>query len=162
MSDATIDALPAAEQGMVAETELKAGALGLPSVLMQGVTAIAPAIAILYSFQFIVGLAGTAAPWVYVAAMVIVFMTAVSLVSLARAFPSAGSYFTFVSRTVHPRAGFMSGWMYWAGAAKRMISSGTTGNGTPTSNSGIPMRPGSRAISRASAAHTMTQPPAIA
>src|SRR5436190_8811646 len=112
MSDATIDALPAAEHGMVAETELKAGALGLPSVLMQGVTAIAPAIAILYSFQFIVGLAGTAAPWVYVAAMVIVFMTAVSLVSLARAFPSAGSYFTFVSRTVHPRAGFMSGWMY--------------------------------------------------
>jgi len=79
---------------------------------MQGVTTIAPAIAILYSFQFIVGLAGTAAPWVYVAALVIVLMTAVSLVSLARAFPSAGSYYTFVSRTVHPRAGFMSAWMY--------------------------------------------------
>jgi amino acid transporter len=112
MSDTTFDALPAEEHGMVAETELKAGALGLPAVLMQGVTTIAPAIAILYSFQFIVGLAGVAAPWVYIAASVIVIMTAVSLVSLARAFPSAGSYFTFVSRTVHPRAGFMSGWMY--------------------------------------------------
>jgi amino acid transporter len=112
MSDATFDALPAAERGMVAETELKAGALGLPSVVMQGITTIAPAIAILYSFQFIVGLAGLAAPWVYVAAMVIVIMTAVSLVALARAFPSAGSYFTFVSRTVHPRAGFLAGWMY--------------------------------------------------
>jgi amino acid transporter len=112
MSDTTFDVLPAEERGMVAETELKAGALGLPAVLMQGVTTIAPAIAILYSFQFIVGLAGTAAPWVYIAASVIVIMTAVSLVALARAFPSAGSYFTFVSRTVHPRAGFMSGWMY--------------------------------------------------
>jgi amino acid transporter len=112
MSDTTFDVLPAEERGMVAETELKAGALGLPAVLMQGVTTIAPAIAILYSFQFIVGLAGTAAPWVYIAASVIVTMTAVSLVALARAFPSAGSYFTFVSRTVHPRAGFMSGWMY--------------------------------------------------
>jgi amino acid transporter len=112
MSDATIDALPAAESGMVAQTDLKAGALGLPSVVMQGITTIAPAIAILYSFQFIVGLAGVSAPWVYVAAMVIVIMTAVSLVALARAFPSAGSYFTFVSRTVHPRAGFLAGWMY--------------------------------------------------
>jgi amino acid transporter len=112
MSDATLDFLPADERGMVAETELKAGALGLPAVLMQGVTTIAPAIAILYSFQFIVGLAGTAAPWVYVTAAAIVLMTAVSLVSLARAFPSAGSYYTFVSRTVHPRAGFLAGWMY--------------------------------------------------
>ena len=112
MSEGTLDVLPAAERGMVAETELKAGALGLPAVVMQGITTIAPAIAILYSFQFIVGLAGVAAPWVYVAAVVIVLMTAVSLVSLARAFPSAGSYFTFVSRTVHPRAGFIAGWMY--------------------------------------------------
>jgi amino acid transporter len=112
MTEGTFDVLPAAERGMVAQTELKAGALGLPAVLMQGVTTIAPAIAILYSFQFIVGLAGVAAPWVYVAAMVIVIMTAVSLVALARAFPSAGSYFTFVSRTVHPRAGFLAGWMY--------------------------------------------------
>jgi amino acid transporter len=112
MSEGTLDVLPAAESGMVADTELKAGALGLTSVVMQGVTTIAPAIAILYSFQFIVGLAGVAAPWVYVAAVVIVLMTAVSLVSLARAFPSAGSYFTFVSRTVHPRAGFLAGWMY--------------------------------------------------
>ena len=102
----------AGEQHMVAQTELKAGALGLPAVIMQGVTTIAPAIAILYPFQFIVGLAGVAAPWVYVAALAIVLMTAVSLVSLARAFPSAGSYYTYVSRTVHPRAGFMSAWIY--------------------------------------------------
>jgi len=74
-----------------AHTDLKAGALGLPAVVMQGVTTIAPAIAILYSFQFIVSLAGVSAPWVYIAALVIVLMTAVSLVSLARAFPSAGS-----------------------------------------------------------------------
>jgi len=112
MSDATFDALPAAEHGMVAQTDLRAGALGLPAVVMQGITTIAPAIAILYSFQFIVGLAGVAAPWVYIAAMAIVIMTAVSLVALARAFPSAGSYFTYVSRTVHPRAGFLAGWMY--------------------------------------------------
>ena len=102
----------AGEQHMVAQTELKAGALGLPAVIMQGVTTIAPAIAILYSFQFIVGLAGVAAPWVYIVAMAIVLMTAVSLFSLARAFPSAGSYYTYVSRTVHPRAGFMSAWIY--------------------------------------------------
>jgi hypothetical protein len=36
----------------VAQTELKPGAIGLPGVLMQGVTAIAPAIAGLLTIQF--------------------------------------------------------------------------------------------------------------
>jgi amino acid transporter len=34
------------------------------------------------------------------------------LVQLARLFPSAGGYFTYVSRTLGPRAGFLTGWAY--------------------------------------------------
>jgi amino acid transporter len=113
MAESFVPAAPAAaDRPLVAETQLKAGALRLPEVVMQSVTQIAPAIAIPYSFQFIVGLAGVAAPWVYVAAFAIVCMTAVSLSALARAFPSAGGYFTYVSRTVHPRAGWMTSWLY--------------------------------------------------
>ena len=41
-----------AEQHTVAETELKAGAIGLPGVLMIGVTAIAPAIAGMFTIPF--------------------------------------------------------------------------------------------------------------
>ena len=43
----------AESQHTVAETQLKAGAIGLPGVLMQGVTAIAPAIAGLFTIPFI-------------------------------------------------------------------------------------------------------------
>jgi hypothetical protein len=44
-----------ATQHTVAQTELKAGAIGLPGVLMQGVTSIAPAIAGLFTIPFIAG-----------------------------------------------------------------------------------------------------------
>jgi amino acid transporter len=113
MSESIAGPAPAAaKRPLVAETELRAGALRLPEVVMQSITHIAPAIAILFSFQFIVGLAGVAAPWVYVAAIAIVLITAVSMTQLARAFPSAGGYYTYVSRSVHPRAGFLASWAY--------------------------------------------------
>ncbi len=43
-----------------------------------------------------------------------------------------------------------------------MISMAAAGNGTPTSSSVTPIRPASRTISRLSAAHASTQPPAMA
>ena len=62
MADTLSGGGPDATQHTVAETDLKAGAIGLPGVLMQGVTSIAPAIAGLFTIPFIASLAGTAAP----------------------------------------------------------------------------------------------------
>ena len=44
------------------ETELRAGALKLPSVLMQGITHIAPAVGIVLTIQLITSLAGVTTP----------------------------------------------------------------------------------------------------
>jgi amino acid transporter len=93
--------------------QLKRGALGLPAVIMQGVTHIAPAFAVLLSLQFAVQQAGVTAPLTYLAAFVVVLLLAVTLAQLARHLPSAGGYFTFVSRTVSPRTGFLVGWIYF-------------------------------------------------
>ena len=98
---------------LVARTELKAGALRLPEVLMQSVTLVAPAIATLFSFGFIVGFAGVNAPLAFAIVLVIALMLAFSLSLLARGFPSAGGYFTYISRAVHPRAGMFTGWLYF-------------------------------------------------
>jgi len=43
---------------------------------------------------------------------VIVLALGMCLVQLAKHFPSAGGYFTYVSRTVGPRLGFLTGWMF--------------------------------------------------
>src|SRR5260370_32853993 len=50
---------------LVVPTELKAGALSLPEVLMQSVTTIAPAIAALFFTPVVVGLAGLTSPLAY-------------------------------------------------------------------------------------------------
>jgi amino acid transporter len=96
---------------VVAKTELRAGALGLPAVLMQAVAMIAPAYTIIVSFQFAVTLVGLAVPVAFFIAMVILLMLTVSVSQLAVAFPSAGGFYTYLSRTLHPRVGFMSGWI---------------------------------------------------
>lgn len=102
----------ATDQILVEGEQLKHGALGLPSVIMQGVTHIAPALAILFSLQFCVQEAGVTAPLTYLAAFLIVMVLAVVLTQLARQFPSAGGYFTYVSRTVNARTGFMVAWLF--------------------------------------------------
>src|SRR5215213_10406016 len=106
-------------QGPVAgaETEgpnglLRRGALGLPAAVMQGVSHIAPAVGMVLTLQFITSLAGVTAPLAYALAFVIVLTLGVVLTQLAKHLPSAGGYYTYVSKTVHPRAGFLVSWLY--------------------------------------------------
>lgn len=98
---------------MVSRTELRAGALRLSDVLMQGITHIAPATALLFTIQFTTSNAGVTAPFAYLSAFLIVVVLGVCLMQLARHLPSAGGYYTYVSRTVHPRAGFLASWLYF-------------------------------------------------
>src|SRR5262249_17982738 len=92
---------------------LRRGALRLPAVLMQGIGHTAPATAILLTLPLTVSYAGVAAPLAYLLAFVVVVMLGVGLTQLARHLPSAGGYYTYVSRTVHPRAGFLTAWLFF-------------------------------------------------
>ncbi len=92
--------------------ELRAGALKLPAVLMQGITHIAPAVALLV-IPFISSHAGVTSPLAFVIAFGIILTLGISLTQIARHLPSAGGYYTYVSRTVHPRAGFLTAWLYF-------------------------------------------------
>ncbi len=93
-------------------TELREGAVGLPGVLMQGIATIAPAFAILASFVFIVGFAGIVTPWAYLFGGALLAMQALSSAQLARVFPSAGGWYTWIARALHPRAGFFAGVLF--------------------------------------------------
>src|SRR5437667_1140496 len=96
---------------MTTETQLRSGALRLSGVLMQGITHTAPATAVLFTVQFTASYTGVTAPLAYLIAFLIVLMLGVSVTQLARHLPSAGGYYTYVSRTIHPRAGFLTSWL---------------------------------------------------
>jgi amino acid transporter len=93
-------------------TELREGAVGLPGVLMQGIATIAPAFAILASFVFIVGFVGIVTPWAYVFGGALLALQALSAAQLAKVFPSAGGWYTWIARALHPRAGFFAGVLF--------------------------------------------------
>src|ERR1700716_2266600 len=99
-------------QARAAETPPKAGASGGAGAVMQNVTHIAPAIAAFFFTATIVSFSGARAPLAYLLGFLVVLALGMCLVQLAKRFPSAGGYFTYVSRTVGARAGFLTGWMF--------------------------------------------------
>ena len=102
----------AAGKDYVAVTDLKPGAVGLAGAVMQNITHIAPAIAAFFFTQTLVSFAGGQAPLAYLVGLIIVIPLGVCLMELAKKFPSAGGYFTYVSRTLGPTMGFLTAWVF--------------------------------------------------
>jgi amino acid transporter len=94
------------------KTELRENAVGLPGMLMQGIATIGPSFAILASFVFIVGYAGLSTPWAFLFGGILLGLQALSASQLARVFPSAGGWYTWIARAFHPRAGFFAGVLF--------------------------------------------------
>ncbi|MFN8631828.1 MAG: APC family permease [Chloroflexota bacterium] len=93
-------------------SDLERNAIGALGATMQAITHISPAIAAFFYTQFVVSLAGITAPIAYLIGFVLVLMLGNSLVQLSKHLPSAGGYYTYVSRAIHPRMGFLTSWMY--------------------------------------------------
>jgi amino acid transporter len=93
-------------------TELRENAVGLPGMLMQGIATIGPSFAILASFVFIAGFAGIVTPWAFLFGGILLGLQALSAAQLAKVFPSAGGWYTWIARAFHPRAGFFAGVLF--------------------------------------------------
>ncbi|HEY7938153.1 MAG TPA: APC family permease [Candidatus Limnocylindrales bacterium] len=94
------------------KTDLQEDAIGLLGATMQAITHISPAIAAFFFTQFVIQQAGITAPLAYVAGFLIVLLLGNTLIQLSKHLPSAGGYYTYVSRAVSPRAGFLTSWMF--------------------------------------------------
>lgn len=94
------------------KTDLREGTVGLPGMLMQGIATIAPAFAILASFVFTVSLAGIVTPWAYLLGGAVLVLVAITSSQLAKEFPSAGGWYTWIARSLNPQAGFFAGWIF--------------------------------------------------
>jgi amino acid transporter len=93
-------------------TSLRANTIGLTGVLFQSITTMAPASAVAFSLGAAIPFTGGALPLATVIALVVCILVAINIGSLAKHLPSAGSYFTFVSRALGPQAGWMTGWLF--------------------------------------------------
>jgi amino acid transporter len=72
----------------------------------------APAAAVAFSIPFGIAFGGGATPLAVIFALVGSLFVAVSIGQLAKHLPSAGSFYTYASKSLHPSVGFLVGWGY--------------------------------------------------
>jgi amino acid transporter len=91
---------------------LARGAVGLREVLFQSITHMAPAAAVAFSIIVGANFAAGALPLSVLFALVGCLLVAVSIGQLAKQLPSAGGFYTYAARGLHPAVGFLVGWGY--------------------------------------------------
>src|SRR5437773_1282264 len=92
--------------------ELRRGAVGFGGILFQSITFMAPAIATAFSIPIGMSFGGGATPLAVIIAMVASLFVASSIAQLAKHMPSAGSFYTYVSNSIHPGLRFLVGWAF--------------------------------------------------
>jgi amino acid transporter len=100
-------------QSALGETRLRENVIGLPAATIQGITHMAPAAGIILSVPFIASFAGAAFPLAYMLALIVTLIIATSIGQLAKHLPSAGGFYSYLSRGINPSMGFLTGWMYF-------------------------------------------------
>jgi amino acid transporter len=89
---------------------LKPGALGLVSSVVIGVASTAPAYSLAATLGFVVAAIGLQAPAVAVLAFVPMLLTSIGYSELNKADPDCGTTFTWATRAIGPRTGWIGGW----------------------------------------------------
>ncbi len=92
--------------------ELERNAIGLPEVLFQSITHMAPAAAVAYSIIFATTYAGGSTPLAVVVALVACLFVAVSIGQLAQHLPSAGGLYTYNAHGLGASVGFLVAWAF--------------------------------------------------
>jgi amino acid transporter len=111
MSDTTTGNTQTGIKGAGAIT-LKKDAIGLPEVLFQSITAMAPAAAVATALSPAIPFAGASLPLAVLLATIACAFIAACIGQLAIHIPSAGGMYTYISRSLGSRLGFMSAWTF--------------------------------------------------
>jgi len=91
---------------------LARNAIGLPEVLFQSITHMAPAVATALSIGAATAFAGGITPLAVVFAMIAVLFTASSMAQLAKHLPSAGGMYTYVGAGLGSFFGWLVAWSF--------------------------------------------------
>lgn len=91
---------------------LRPNSIGLPGVLFQSITTMAPASAVSFSLGAAIPYAGASLPLVVFITFLVCILIALNISALAKYLPSAGGYFTYVSHGLGSRVGWIAGWLF--------------------------------------------------
>ena len=96
--------------GAPLEKGLKTGAIGFVSSVVIGVASTAPGYSLAASLGFVVIAVGFQAPAALLVAFVPMFLIAGSYYSMNRVDPDCGTSFTWVTKGIGPKSGWIAGW----------------------------------------------------
>jgi amino acid transporter len=96
--------------GTVQTGKLERDAVGLPSVIAQGVTHMAPAVSVGFALTGVIAFAGAAAPLSMIFGIVGCVLVASCVSQLVRHMPSAGYYMSYLGRSMGRDMGFLAAW----------------------------------------------------
>ncbi|PZS10771.1 MAG: hypothetical protein DLM64_07930, partial [Solirubrobacterales bacterium] len=91
------------------EGHLQRNAVGLAGAVIMSAAVMGPGVSTFFNPQFSTPFSGEATPLVYLACLIAILITASGIVAMARELPSAGAFYTYVTRGLGPRAGFVTG-----------------------------------------------------
>jgi amino acid transporter len=96
----------------ITDPQLRRNSLGLPELVFQGVTHIAPATNMVFTFPIIALKAGPDMPLSFLLATIICFFIGNTVAQFSRYLPSSGGYYSFATRGLGSRIGFIAAWSY--------------------------------------------------
>ncbi len=91
--------------------ELRRNSIGLPSALAMSLAYISPTIGVIFITALIASKAGVAAPFTFIIGTIGIAFMALTLAHFSTRVPSAGTFYTFISRGLGPSTGFVMGWL---------------------------------------------------
>ena len=95
-----------------ADPQLRRNSLGLAELVFQGVTHIAPATNIVFTFPIIALKAGPDMPLSFLFSTIVCFFIGNTVSQFSRYMPSSGGYYSFATRGLGTHSGFMATWSY--------------------------------------------------
>jgi amino acid transporter len=95
-----------------ADPQLRRNTLGLPELVFQGVAHIAPATNIVFTFPIIALKAGPVMPLSFLLSTIVCLFIGNTVSQFSRYVPSSGGYYSFATRGLGSRGGFMATWSY--------------------------------------------------
>lgn len=98
-----------------ATQELKRGNLTTVDAVAMAIAVLSPAMAMAYNTTFGASFAGTSNPLAFLLGGIACLTLAWVVIGFTRRMASAGYAYTYVSRSIGPSFGFLSGWLYFFG-----------------------------------------------